>query len=1215
MPSALGGAANEAGAEFRARVGALLASAVITETPLSDLGLTELEVRPLAISAETDAPVDDLNLTCAGPARVLVQAKLRVQMQGDDSSPLGSAMAQFAAAIRAGLRPDDRLVLATQGASGPVRAAARALARARYHERGAPTAAEAEALARLRAIAAGHLAADGVDALLRHLVVVELAPGVLDVALIARLEAGICLPGVGREAADALSDVVRELARLRAGHDARGLVRALMARHVPLHPAYDPRSALAREQAVQGHLERQRRRARTLALFALGADLAPVNLADADCKLRVADESHDDDHRDEELADVLRYRGRLLLVGEPGGGKSTALRALAGHAASLANWPTPILVDARRLHPDVSPTARILEIACEDALPDESGALYAGLAEELERERCLLLLDGLDEVRTGRAALLARLHDWLSELPAGNEVVLSSRPVAAAQASGLRLPVAQLRPPENPEKTAAAILRAVAEGAAGADADGWAEERMRWVHAAFERDPALAATPLTVVIVAAQAARASDTQALPRTRTATLLAAYADAPRRWEITRRHDELSVARLGGEEAEEAVAVSLPLLCEHALAGARAEIALDRIAAQLREAFALPESSAAVAARTILNFWTDAGVFAVEDDVLATRIRPLAEVGVAATWAHANGTQQATLVEQARAGSDSDAVLTLAAGLSSSIATLWAQGLAVDGAADELIRFVDAMSDGAVVESQTLNALIDARLDGWLAREEDVERVGEALLLLDLDDSARVRLRERLLARAAPERLTMMRALLSCAFGEDDEAAVAALRAFVEAPWPAPPRREHEDRSVYRIETDHVDSVHRLVYEQASVRLAELSPADLDLVADTFHPGSLEQNLALRLLCARAGRDDLVDKLSKPWRLSLSSPFGADWETEAEQFRVGTIRLLRHLATLAPPAVLAQRQTRALPELGELFAITAANYLRPQSFVRYQDRLNALFAALSVLAGFDAGTIAAQARLLADEIEVGAESKFFVYGRDEEREARGWDAVADVEDTLRALVRAIGVAPEQADGTLQGAIVFSPDPSRAINLLCADLSHLRGSAREFAARLILICQTELSEPQGHELSEQWLAGEDVPLARAGAFWASASPDRASTLWEKALTYPDENVRLRALALLDARSLTSSVRERLIALQAAPRSPFRCLRCGRGNLAATACVQCHQQAPQTEQRLRQLLHPEDEARTPTDPGELARRLGPRLRRARQRPISASES
>ena len=108
-------------------------------------------------------------------------------------------------------------------------------------------------------------------------------------------------------------------------------------------------------------------------------------------------------------------------------------------------------------------------------------------------------------------------------------------------------------------------------------------------------------------------------------------------------------------------------------------------------------------------------------------------------------------------------------------------------------------------------------------------------------------------------------MMVAVTVCGAGKSDAAAIKCLREFLREPWPSPPRPARKDRSVYAIETDDADPMYQSAHERASVRLAELSPEDADLVADNFHPGSLEHTQDLRRIWHEQGRDDLADRVA--------------------------------------------------------------------------------------------------------------------------------------------------------------------------------------------------------------------------------------------------------------------------------------------------------------------------------------------------------------
>ena len=110
----------------------------------------------------------------------------------------------------------------------------------------------------------------------------------------AQLDGRICQPGHGPQGADALRDMVRELARARGGLDSVGLVGGLESRGVALVAAYDSGSALARAQALTAHRGRERERGETLALFGFTGELGRLPLVGADCEVCVAEASEED---------------------------------------------------------------------------------------------------------------------------------------------------------------------------------------------------------------------------------------------------------------------------------------------------------------------------------------------------------------------------------------------------------------------------------------------------------------------------------------------------------------------------------------------------------------------------------------------------------------------------------------------------------------------------------------------------------------------------------------------------------------------------------------------------------------------------------------------------------------------------------------------------------------------------------------------------------
>lgn len=127
---------------------------------------------------------------------------------------------------------------------------------------------------------------------------------------------------------------------------------------------------------------------------------------------------------------ALAKHPRLLLIGEPGSGKSTlvaylATRAARGELGADAGWaenPVPFLVPVRSLQATPESLEELAHVA---------GAEPWFLGSALQRGRALLLVDGLDEARPEVAdEILARLTTMLDVHP-GTRALVTTRPSGA----------------------------------------------------------------------------------------------------------------------------------------------------------------------------------------------------------------------------------------------------------------------------------------------------------------------------------------------------------------------------------------------------------------------------------------------------------------------------------------------------------------------------------------------------------------------------------------------------------------------------------------------------------------------------------------------------------------------------------------------------------------------------------------------------------------
>jgi HEAT repeat protein len=152
------------------------------------------------------------------------------------------------------------------------------------------------------------------------------------------------------------------------------------------------------------------------------------------------------------FGEAISPKKGLVVLGEPGAGKSMLLRWLAVIAArGRYSFQRQTGLDERRLPIPVS-VGRLAEIKArlggpcsvpqalalyfQDRSVGNAGELQGFLESVLEQGRCLVLLDGLDEVAGAKVEITSWLESFVSIYP-GNRCVASSRIVGY---SGFRMP-------------------------------------------------------------------------------------------------------------------------------------------------------------------------------------------------------------------------------------------------------------------------------------------------------------------------------------------------------------------------------------------------------------------------------------------------------------------------------------------------------------------------------------------------------------------------------------------------------------------------------------------------------------------------------------------------------------------------------------------------------------------------------------------------------
>jgi hypothetical protein len=726
--SSIGGQANEAGSLHRAGVAAYLAAHGLAGAAVEAVGYVEGGPYPVSMTLESGDAVDDIRCGLSDGTQLFVQAKRECGLDNQ----FRSTVTQWAAQVQA-LRDGDRMALATGRVKGKVRALGPALARRRSMHAAGPSPVEREALrALLDALPAG-LAKQARERLLDAAVVMEVSaetPVHGGFREAGRLLEGVIVPaGQGSRAMQALQRAFHEQAALRSGSGLDEWLRVLADAGLvvlsdPNGPVGTRRRALL--DAVARYRARLAEQAGLLSLSALAEDLPPLHVERLLEGLRVAYESPRRDRTQEDPVEEVACRWRrMLLLGLPGAGKSTAMRELAAAWAGDDCAPVPVLVPlrdlARRLARDGGGVTlvRLVEVALADVATPEGRLVVEELVARLERGEAALLLDGLDECGGMRGRVSAELAKVVSELAEAAPVVVSSRDSAAAPAAMLGLPPARVIEPRSLGRTLDALLEHIAaHRVPEADRERWLRERRRWLSAARHTDKAVREVPLLATLLTLLAA-GDIRRPAPQRRAQLLAEVVRESVRRWEA-RRARELVDPMLPAQRAEllmDAYAEIGHLLSSSAGVGEAETRGV--VSALLRSRWGLAPAEADVVAGDVLGFWDEeVGVFVVGgDETVQPRTGLFAEIGDAMWAARSDPTAQEAWLDSALIDEQRRECVLLAAGLSPSIAeTLLRRVVStpLENGRRLLPLAADAVSDGVGISESTLYRLIDRLVD---------------------------------------------------------------------------------------------------------------------------------------------------------------------------------------------------------------------------------------------------------------------------------------------------------------------------------------------------------------------------------------------------------------------------------------------------------------------------------------------------------------------
>ena len=1178
---ALGGAADEAGGDLRAAVAAWAVSFGLAGRPLpiGELPQGPPSV-PVAVRLETDAPVDDIQIDLRGGGRVFVQVKSGVSV-GKSDPAFASVLGQLSAAVKE-LHLEiahDRLVLAVARKTGPLDSLFLAWKRSKTSLAGQPTGRERKALALVDELTPTLSATE--REILRKVVCGLEFTANSEITAQSVLASAVVAPSDAVRAFRELKAIARDLAKYRLGLRIEEWAERLVRNKIAL--TCDPNgSDAARWEARRRATRRYRadlvRRAITLDLRSLGAAVPPMRHQLVGVSVQEINKSSQSS-RDERAFDVAaRRRPRILLLGLPGSGKSTALRHLAAEWARDQDAPLPVVVSLRDVVPLLAtqhPFDAFMQAARLNVRAFDRTLLVEEFRLRAADGRVAFFLDALDETRDARFRVVQGMEHFLRELHRDSTVVLTTRDSGYAAASTLKMEQLRLKPFRTPDYTLRRILRSFAtkHGIPDDQSSTWINERLSWIEAALEHDRDLAETPLGGILLALLAAE-PNRHALPRGRAKTLSAVVDSVVERWELSQRQtaSEIHLGALKGAEGAAGLKESFEQIGYAILhrSNVTAQDVRRDLATWLGERWGLTGGPANVTAGEMFAFWDEAGIFMASEaaETVIARLQLIAEIGAARYIAHLPIQAIQYEIERFATNEVSSEVASLAAGLSDHASAALVAFCISRGQVKWDLKAAKHLREGYVHLPSGIDVANALARDAQAAEAVD-ERWAAAKTLALV--SAPLALKERLLDQftslLTTEHYQIVRAMCHAAeqLPIDDPSAVLQAARSTLRPGKHSSRR---GRFIIFDEDDEIGDLLVYITEHVLPQRPELA----DSVVDAAHDGSMRLWRRLDAALIRAGRADIVAARNQKFFQSLAQAGSFDMHSD-------WLRFLTIVGELAPPKALSFAESWRLNELVDFFATlricTSEAGAIPSALYYSEEDVRSLVRLASTLGRFNPPVLAAESRL-AIALEERKRSTTLLCEAGKTRELRHWeDADGGALDLAIDLLRGTTWLARIASK----ALAHCPNPS-ASDRIEGVLSEIRPINRLHAGSAIIDLDNRVDER-----AIRWQESSDPFTRQLAAWWFALheSDSVAGGHLERAFSDSDRGVRVAAARGLRGRTLSESLKRRLqtLASEDAPVG-YVCMRCGTANPAdRTSCTKCNVVGPELKTEVQKVIDP----------------------------------